>query len=93
MRGVGGTGIVATLVPPLLPYLISGIHSLSFVTPKRPRLVVFIAFLILSTAVITYMLLGHFGSLGWEALLAAFAAQTIAYVWGANILFGDYDGL
>jgi hypothetical protein len=93
MGGVGGTSVVAALVPPLLPYLISGIHSRSFVTPKRPKLLVFIVFLIVSTTLVTSLLLGHFGSLGWEALLAVFVGQTVAYVWGANILFGNYDAL
>lgn len=91
--GVGGTGIAAALVPPLLPYLISGIHSRKLVTPKRPKLLGFIAFLVVSTALLTFLLLGRFGSFGWEALFAVFVGQTVAYVWGANILFGTYEPL
>jgi hypothetical protein len=88
-----GLSIVATLVPPLFPYLISAFHSCSLVTPDRLRLAVFIAFLIVSTAFITSLLLGRFGSINWDMLLVVFIAQTIAYVWGANVLFGVCDAL
>jgi hypothetical protein len=93
MGGVGGTGVLASLVPPLLPYLVSGIHSRTFVTPKRPKLVAFVIFLVASTALITSLVLGHFGTLGWGVLLAVFVGQTVAYVWGANLLFGNTDAL
>jgi hypothetical protein len=92
MGGVGGRAVFVALVPPLLPYLISGINSLRFVTPRRIKFTAFIVLLMLSTALITGLLLGHFGSVGSAALFAVFAAQTVLYVWGANILFGDYDG-
>ena len=88
-----GLSIASTLVPPLFPYLVSAIYSRSLVTPNRPRLAAFIVFLIISTAVITSLLLGRFGSVGWGTLLAVFVAQTVAYVWGANILLGVYDAL
>jgi hypothetical protein len=93
MGGVGGRAVFAALVPPLLPYLISAIGSRGFVTPKRSKLALFIIFLTVSTALITGLLLGRFGSVGWEVLLAVFLAQTVAYVWGARILFGVYDAL
>jgi hypothetical protein len=81
-----GLSILLTLVPPLVPYLVSAIHSRSLVTPKRLRLGLFIAFLIITTVLMTSMLLGQFGYVGWGMLLAVFIAQTFAYVWGANIL-------
>jgi len=92
MGGVGGRAVFVALVPPLLPYLISGINSFRFVTPKRIKFTAFIVLLMLSTALITGLLLGHFGSVGSPTLFAVFAVQTVLYVWGANILFGDYDG-
>ena len=92
MGGVGGRAVFVALLPPLFPYLVSGIHSIRFVTPRRIKLTAFIALLTLSTALITGLQMGRLGSVGSASLFAVYGAQTVVYVWGANILFGDYDG-
>jgi hypothetical protein len=88
--GVGGSGLVGALAPPLLPYLVSGIRSRSLVTP---RVASFIIFLTITTALVISLLLGHFGPLGWMGLVVMFGVQAVAYVWSAGILLGARDAL
>jgi hypothetical protein len=91
--GVGGSGLVGALAPPLLPYLVSGIRSRSLVTPSRSRVASFIIFLTITTALVISLLLGHFGPLGWMGLVVMFGVQAVAYVWSAGILLGARDAL
>jgi hypothetical protein len=83
-----GFGVVLSfvLVPPLLPYLISGIYSGNRVTQDRIRLAAFLLVLVLGSAVMGASLLGAFGSVGRITVLVLFGAQTIIYVVTAELL-------
>jgi hypothetical protein len=83
-----GLGILVRVAPPITPYLVSLVHSLRLGTSSRPRLGALLLLMGISSAFITSLLLGHFGSISPGVMLAIFGVQTVIYVRAANVFLG-----
>lgn len=85
------TSAIAALwiaAPPLLPYLISAVHSWRTATYDRLRVAAFLLVLIAGAVGACSAILGAFGlSLDRTGLLWLFAIQALAYFWSAEFLF------
>ena len=76
--------------PPLLPYVISAVHSLRTATYARMRLAAFLLVLIAGAFGAICAIVGAFDfSLDRAGLLWMFAIQTAVYFFSAEFLFND----
>jgi hypothetical protein len=88
-----GAGVASILLaaPPLLPYIISAVHSWRTAPHSRPRVSVFLAILVAGTFGVICVIAGWFDlSVDGTALLWIFAIQAAIYFFSAEFLF-DVD--
>jgi hypothetical protein len=86
-------GLMSLLLaaPPLLPYVISAVHSWRAATYNRLRVALFLLVLILGALGTGCAIVGAFGlRLDHATLLWTFAIQALVYFWAAEFLF-DVD--
>jgi hypothetical protein len=89
-RGAGVT-VLSIALPPLLPYIISAVHSWRTATYNRLRTTAFLLILIMGAIGVFCAILGTNGmSLDRSALLWVFAIQAAVYFFSAEFLF-DVD--
>jgi hypothetical protein len=90
-RRTSGIAALWIAAPPLLPYLISAIHSWRRATYDRLLVAAFLLVLIAGTFGACSAILGAFGlSLDRSGFLWLFAIEAIVYFWSAEFLF-DVD--
>ena len=86
-RGASVASILL-VAPPLLPYIISAIHSWRTVTYSRIRLTAFLAILVAGAFGVIFAIAGAFGlSVDGTGLLWTFAIQAAVYFFAAEFLF------
>lgn len=86
-RGAGATSILLA-APPLLPYVISAVHSWRTATYSRPRAMAFLIILVAGAFGVMCALMGAFGfSVDGASLLWIFAIQAAVYFFSAEFLF------
>jgi len=83
--------VLALAAPPLLPYLISAVHSWRRATYNRKRVAAFLFVLIAGTFSKCCAMLGAFNlSVDRYSLVWMCAIEAIVYFWSAEFLF-DVD--
>ena len=88
-----GAGVATLLLaaPPLLPYIISAVHSWRTAPYSRPRVTVFLAILVAGAFGVICAIVGGFGlSVDGTGLLWILATQAAIYFFSADFLF-DVD--
>jgi hypothetical protein len=83
-----GLAILAQVAPPIIPFVVSLVHSLRLGILSRSRVGAFLLLMVITSAFITSFLLGHFGTISWGVMLTIFGVQTVIYVRAANVLLG-----
>ena len=81
-----GIGVLFQVAPPIIPYFVSVVHSLRLGTSSRSRLGALVLLMVISSAFITLLLVGHFGSISSWVMFTIFGVQTLIYVRAANML-------
>jgi hypothetical protein len=88
-----GAGVASILLaaPPLLPYIISAVHSWRTAPYSRSRVTAFLAILVTGAFGVICAIVGGFGlSVDGTGLLWIFATQAAIYFFSAEFLF-DVD--